>query len=58
MKRTTAVTVVAVLAVAAVVTFLTELDSSRNDAKYLGAAAFTAGIVFYALGWAKKDGSR
>ncbi|MBD0689009.1 hypothetical protein [Streptomyces sp. CBMA123] len=53
MKKVTAAVVVGLLALAALIALIAEWDSSRNDANVLGGAAFTASLVFFALGWTK-----
>ncbi|MDH6135808.1 Flp pilus assembly protein protease CpaA [Kitasatospora sp. MAA4] len=58
MKQVAAAVVVGLLALAALVAFVAEWDSTRNDASILGGAAFTAFLVFFALGWTKRNKAR
>ncbi|MGW2254998.1 hypothetical protein ACWCXH_33170 [Kitasatospora sp. NPDC001660] len=58
MKQVSAAVVVGLLALAALITLIVEWDSSRNDASILGGAAFTASVVFFALGWTKRNKAR
>ncbi|MDH6143582.1 hypothetical protein P3T35_005617 [Kitasatospora sp. GP30] len=58
MKQVAAAVVVGLLALAALVALIAEWDSTRNDASILGGAAFTASLVFLALGWTKRNRTR